>query len=362
MLIILEGPDGVGKTTLAKQLHDAIRTEHESDPIVMMHKGPPTQHPLDEYLTPLLNYRPGSSKHFILDRWHWGEYVYPRLTGRPTDLDDACWWYINQYVRRLGGVVVLCERSRSGVQNTYLERGEGITAVEYEQAVKLFAMASHTARTVQVRYGWEPNYRVGLDCNVAEIIRTAQLWESYTAPLARYVTYIGAVAPKYLVLGDVRHGLDRVEQIVTRTDHRPAFMPYRGTSGHWLLTALTEDKALRASTALANARDVDDVYALWRDLGRPKVVTLGQLAHRELEPYDIPHGRAPHPQFGRRFHHHNQSSYISAVYAAAERQEDHSSWRGSSLEEREQRSTPRSSTRLGAEAVGVTRATDLPMS
>ena len=354
MLIVLEGPDGVGKSTLARQLHDVIQLVDPRSTVVSMHKGPPTSHPLDEYLLPLLNYRPGTNVHYVLDRWHWGEFVYPQLLGRKTQLDAASWWYLNQYVRRLGGVVVLCHASTESVIAEHTARGETMHAADHEVATKLFVEASHQAAVAQLTHRWETDDRY---TNVREIVRVAQLWESYVTPLAHYVTYVGAVRPRYLLLGDVRHGVDRIEQIISRTDRRPAFMPYNATSGQWLLNALTRSTDLRASTAIANARDVDDVFQLWRDLGKPKIATLGKQAHSELQPYNLPHGRAPHPQFGRRFYHHHQDSYVAALFGALENQEDNWTWRGSSPGQPEPRSTPRSSTRFADSATDESLAT-----
>lgn len=100
MLIILEGPDGAGKSTLAQELAAHLgRTT--SDKVEVWHRGAPTHHPLEEYLLPLLSYRPGTGHHLILDRWHWGEAVYPKILNRPTQLGDAAWWSIEAYLRRL---------------------------------------------------------------------------------------------------------------------------------------------------------------------------------------------------------------------------------------------------------------------
>ena len=49
MLIIVEGPDGAGKTTLVAALATALRASSDSASVDVLHRGPPVAHPLLEY-------------------------------------------------------------------------------------------------------------------------------------------------------------------------------------------------------------------------------------------------------------------------------------------------------------------------
>jgi len=75
LIVILEGTDGVGKTTAAHQLavgnHSAL-----------LHPGPPkSDDPIREYLYPLARLvRAGYD--VVCDRWHIGEMVWPHVFGR----------------------------------------------------------------------------------------------------------------------------------------------------------------------------------------------------------------------------------------------------------------------------------------
>lgn len=329
MLIILEGPDGVGKTTLANQLHDIIKRDNPRDTVVIIRKGPPTSHPLDEYAAPLLSYRPDQGLHLILDRWHLGEYVYPRISGRTTQLDDVNFWYLNQLIRRLGGLLVLCHSTVDRAEQVYRRR-ESTHPFEqpgvYEKVESMFHEAVDKSWLPQVTYDWHDCCSVSPE----NMVLTARTRASLASGLSDFVTLVGRLIPEYLLLGDVRHALDVQALRAFSTDPRPAFMPYRSTSGHWLIQSILTSAHLQQSVALANACDVDDVFELWDMLDKPRVVALGRNSARELARIgNIPFGVVPHPQFGRRFHHREQSSYADALLRALENQEDYSKWRGS---------------------------------
>jgi hypothetical protein len=132
--------------------------------------------------------------------------------------------------------------------------------------------------------------------------------------LGPFTTYVGPIDPYLLILGDTRGP--------SCDDARaPAFGPYPGTSGAYLLDALVRAyPALCVNgvfhrltrIGLANACDVDDWYALWRALGKPDVVLLGTNAQRRVRADVGIHAsfvKLPHPQWMRRFHHHRQIEY-----------------------------------------------------
>lgn len=69
MLIIIEGPDNTGKTTLARRLQDVFSLEY-------IHcSKPKTDNPFQEYCDLI----EGIQKPTVIDRAHLGEYVYSQL-------------------------------------------------------------------------------------------------------------------------------------------------------------------------------------------------------------------------------------------------------------------------------------------
>src|SRR5580765_4211415 len=134
MLIIIEGPDGVGKTTLAESL--AKELAESGDEVELLHRGPPKSHPLDEYVLPLLDYVPGLGRHVICDRWHWGEAVYPQVLDRTSLLDDPVFRYIEMFLRSRGALVVRPYASLELLTSRLLVRGDNLIGVDQLEEIR----------------------------------------------------------------------------------------------------------------------------------------------------------------------------------------------------------------------------------
>src|SRR4030042_2196832 len=139
------------------------------------------------------------------------------------------------------------------------------------------------------------------DLNIDSLIYYAQVHEIRASRLNAFTTYVGAPSVRYLVLGDQRSHMIG--------DGVPAFMPYLGRSGSFLLQnfrGFAEDKYY----GFANACDVDDPWRLWRTLGKPKIVALGDWASDALDSIpNMPHGAVPHPRHVRRFYQRDGEQY-----------------------------------------------------
>ena len=82
-IIILEGLDGTGKSTLAARLYQMLPA-----PVALLHAGPPVvTTPMREYVWPL---GIGASGYVVIcDRWHLGERVWPGIFGRESLIPDV---------------------------------------------------------------------------------------------------------------------------------------------------------------------------------------------------------------------------------------------------------------------------------
>jgi hypothetical protein len=320
LLIICEGPDCSGKTTLASRLVDALRANHPGDQVTYRHCGVPTEHPVDEYVAPLLDYRPGTGQHVVCDRFHVGETVYPTVTGRATRQTPAVAAYVELFLRSRGAVLVYCTATDEHLLDCGVardDRPDELSRIPATTSAFLRAVGESLLPMTAV-YVADPDVADYGD-TVARILALADDEEDYAERLAPFTTYVGSPRPLLLLVGD-RRGPARTS--LADYGRWPAFVPRPATSGDYLLTTLT-DARLRVPThglllgdvGLANACDVDDVHDLWDVLERPRVVGLGVNARRALRNAHVPHDDAAHPQYQRRFLHHKRGDYLRSLLA-----------------------------------------------
>lgn len=120
MLIILEGVDCSGKTTLA----DAI-TKKLGVRTIRLASGPPMRSVLLEYVNRLTDsYRPGAGIDIVADRWHWGELVYGPLLRNRSAIDEAQLDYIDHTLNKLGAVLAYLAPPKALVLQRLKERGD----------------------------------------------------------------------------------------------------------------------------------------------------------------------------------------------------------------------------------------------
>ena len=298
MLVIVEGPDCVGKSTFCAELIKHAQERHLLTKL--LHRGPPTSHPLDEYEVPLLDPRLTMAGTFVVcDRWHLGELVYPRVLNRPTKLTPGVMFHIEQTLLARGAQLVVMQRPADDAQACLERRGEDPAEVERASALRdEFLTAAVTSRL--------PTHSLDTSDSTSTLTIDSVSFAAMdntvrVRQLTDFVTYVGPRFPKLLLLGDVR-GTG-----MSADDHRPAFMPYPGTSGAYLCEVLAP---LTGDVGLANACDVDDPLLLWNELGRPETVVLGRNAQAMCPWADR---YVPHPQYWRRFKHHRHDEYRELI-------------------------------------------------
>lgn len=323
MLIILEGPDGAGKTVLAERLMSRIEaTLSVPESPIYIHKKRPTEPTfLAEYLQPIADYVPRSGRTLILDRWHLGELVYPEMTDRKTLATFVDFRYLEMFLRSRGAIIVHVSTSSATTLQTIHER-PGHEPLE-ERVLEQQASFSRAYKSTKLR-------RHSYDRNVDDssgsvdvIIKIAQTAEYDTPMLNRNPTYVGPTHPAVVLLGDQRN---------VRAGHfeyPTAFVPEPATSGHFLMNGLPKHWLEHGLFGFMNANEGHDVRIFDETFVQPRWVVLGREAEKALrdsaEIDDF--GVVPHPQYIRRFHHHARDRYGVEIQRVATSGEDHSSWR-----------------------------------
>lgn len=321
MLIILEGPDCAGKTTFAERLLTQLAIRYPSDSSELRHSGPPRGHPLDEYVVPLLPYRPHDTVHIVADRWHVGETIYPEVLGRSTKMTPGVLAYINLFLEARGATVTRIMPPLAEVIRRFKDRGDDLLMEpQIHDAYRLFERST-----------------IGMPIaapSVNQTIAAAQRFERLAEGHRGFVTYIGPTFPHTLIVGDVR-GCDgrNCKHNTRHYENGTAFMPYPNTSGAYLFDALTSTPSINPAYArfgCMNACDVDDIHAAFWSLGCPGVVALGARAHDRLTTLNIPHSTVPHPQYIRRFHYTAGTEYGQLIYEVSSEERNELKWRPSS--------------------------------
>lgn len=301
MLIAVEGPDGAGKSTFVEAIKREIdRVEHGSllpRPVRMFHHRPPDKDPLDEYELDYDWYDP-LGDHVIIDRYHWGECVYPPIFRGEPGLGRARLWHIDKYMQSNGGLMCLLMHDEKTLRDRVNTRGDDyITTDHIPQILEGYKRVKSESCLDCIQLT-DPG-RV----DVQGVVLDGYLEESRAAELHDFSTYIGPHEPRYLLFGDERKD----------PRYRAAFVPHSTTSGRYLMEALSPDLARRCG--IANASE-EDSFALWITLGRPPTVALGKNADAALTAAHVPHGSVPHPQYVRRFMHARSHEYGFAIQQA----------------------------------------------
>lgn len=317
MLFLLDGVDGVGKSTLATRIAEYLHEHRPTETVEVWHAGKPTQHPLDEYVAPLIAYRPRTQRHIICDRWHWGESVYPRVRDRDTQLNGWVNRYVELFLQSRGALGVHVWRDHAEVQDVFRDRGEFVlTETELTTTQRLF---SETMRRSEIHKVTVRPDEVGV---VEYLVAEASRAELRSRSLNGFTTYVGPSQVDTLVLGDVRGPGQRHV-------NGPAFMPYPSTSGAFLMRALYFQRVSDENVGIANACDVDSIADLVSITQPYNVVTLGRNAYDAyvnlFGPDDV--GAVPHPQYVRRFHNKHHAEYGAILVEAAYTRKDQRSWR-----------------------------------
>lgn len=326
MLIIIEGTDGVGKTTLARLLVRQIQNDLPGERVDYVHSGPPTGSPIDAYTTPLYDYRPGSRRHLVLDRWHLGELVYPRALGRSTTYDEPTHMWTEMFLRSRGALLVHVTDDPLRLTRRLRTRGDDMITPELAAGTVLTLFAAEFDRsTLHKIEVTTPQLVDDWSIPARRIITAARAVAIPAIELTDLVTYVGPAFPKRLLVGDRRgHGHDPLW-----TTSEPAFVPRPGTSGHYLFDTLftmfawdIADLFTRLEVGVINGRDVDDLAHAFKILRPVQVTALGRRAAEAVAAVTAVDGigirRVAHPQYVRRFHYPDIWEYATHIASGIE--------------------------------------------
>ena len=216
-LILLEGVDGAGKTTLAAQLA-AMWTAGGDDgrTAKIIHRTATFATPtvFDEYENALTSYHPGSGQLLILDRWHVSEVVYGHILRGRSRLTRGNVKHINQFLTAKGALEVIMTAPVHTIIDRLNARGETYLPIhKVTEVVKAYIAWARDFDWVLAK----PN-----TVRPTMLINAAVALEKTTKLLDLPPSYAGSHAPKY-VIG------------AARTTDAP--VPFQDNGGTWTIVA-----------------------------------------------------------------------------------------------------------------------------
>lgn len=180
MLIIFEGIDGGGKSTLAEAIHNKLAVRGET--VFRYAHGVPTKPVLLEYTDDLVTYEPLAGEHVICDRLHLGQPVYgPLYRGEAGDsLGRGGRKFIDAFLNERGAIIVNLFADPDVLRQRYAIRGEDYLKDEHIETV-LAAYDRVLAESDVPVMRYKSNESFDVDVATDEIIAVARRLELIAA-------------------------------------------------------------------------------------------------------------------------------------------------------------------------------------
>jgi hypothetical protein len=127
-IVLLEGCDKSGKSTIAERIKACWETRYGRAEII--HKGPipPNKDPMQEYWSELP--RPEIHELYILDRWHVGELVYGPIYRGKSKITFGDALRIQAAMERRGLVAIHMTADPAVIRQRFIEDGEDFAKLE----------------------------------------------------------------------------------------------------------------------------------------------------------------------------------------------------------------------------------------
>lgn len=313
MIIVLEGPDGAGKSTLAHQLVELHEVANGPGTAVIWHEGPPPEGGdlVTHYELPLLLNRDqitSSTDLVILDRWETGELIYgPLLRGR-SRLSPGQALHVDLLLRSLGAIRVLVNPGLFWLDKRHDEKPDELIKKEWLPGlVDFYEAYAGRHRWITVQGADSPMIETILHNAILQMLDVAHVTTFFPG-------YVGPPRPDVLLVGEHRGNWPVRPDLHTSAWGWGAFTPTGdGNSSRWLLDSLERLPVLPA-VGLCNAEEHgQDLWALWVELGMPAVVALGRTASATLAKTGIYHEMVNHPQWAKRFRNKHPEEYDQSL-------------------------------------------------
>jgi hypothetical protein len=305
VIIILEGPDLAGKTTLAGRLTEAWGPERT----MVLNYGPPQiQNPFLEYEVEFLERLPADPEVLVIcDRLAMGELVYGPLLRARSRLTRGGLLHCEMLYSALGAVKVMLMPPLAVLHARYRERGDDLIDEAELTAIR------ETYATLAPRFRYEQLRDAG-SADTEDLLHWAQARGALARELSQGAPgYAGHQAPLVVFAGDVRAGKPEYDP------YRYAFTPAAYGAAQFLMDSLAPySRVVLAQAGIMNTLEEGlDLQQAHKVLGHPAWVALGRFARERLSAAGISHTQVHHPSYVRRFRKRTEAEYGKDLMQAA---------------------------------------------
>lgn len=303
MLIILEGVDGAGKSTLASAIKKEIEKAHPNDTVEYIHASQIKGTVYEEYVEPLDNYTPTSGRHIIIDRWHVGERIYGPLYRDSSGYDSSrgSYEWIELFLGSKGARLWNVTQTLEILKERLAARGEDYLQdrhVDYvrEQFSTLSKQSAIFANEVS------PNEE------------TLQVIASHIVVDAEYAEFRAASLQNYGIKSYVGRTFDDPQTIlvVDNKAKNVEFNPEKSDEAQIFLSTLRSD--FIQNLAVVSSVSQSALTELLERLSMSGVIAYSETVSARLTSFGINHVKIGEPTEDR--------MYPTSVYVAAEKAQD----------------------------------------
>jgi thymidylate kinase len=294
-MIIIEGVDKSGKTTLAKKLSEEFK-------IPIKKFGIPTGDPIPSYIEEL-----GKNNLYIYDRFLYGEIPYSIVKHRTRYMKYLELRVLDLMVQTHSHLVIYVRPTRDTIDKRLARLGDDyIDRIEatqlYEEYDEMFSDITSNLMTFRGDQDYETISNFIKKIVLGDTFRKVQseLWLKFNHP------GIGNILPKYLFIGD-RYNYNAPYQIT-----------FCSTSGEYLFRALDAAKFPMGDCHFTNAFNAGDIISenLINHLNPNTIICLGDIPYAILSKFNLKAEKIVkvfHPSYWKRFHAGEEDQYVSTL-------------------------------------------------
>jgi len=309
-VVVLEGPDGCGKSTLSGNF-----TKFNWN---YAHFGAPDGPAYDFYRKGVQSLVGAT----VLDRYHTGSIVYGTIFRGTSDLTEFQHWLLEMELKSCSALMVHVTVPWENQVAVIKERrktsdGDQFEAIDKQKAIrdKYAEVMEHTALE-KVDFDWtrgdtfEKLFEVKLNRVLDAVVNRPEALFSSVPSLGWWEAPYVLVGDEPSTFASVKHMFD-VHGVSLDRMRGVGGAPFNSTSGEYLYRSLQsagiQNDVCIFNSRLIDGREIQDVWDSWPFPGT--TIALGKKASERLERVGVEHVMVPHPQYMRRFHHKDIKLY-----------------------------------------------------